>query len=98
MAISLAVQKMLWGKSASACNKCKVPVVNTNSQGQTFHKGENAHIEGENITAARYNEAMTDDERSSYGNLILMCSSCHTEIDKDVVTYTVEVLKKIKKD
>lgn len=57
-----------------------------------------AHIEGENPGAARYNANMTDEERNNYQNLILLCPTHHTIIDKDESEYTVGKLKQIKKD
>lgn len=58
--------------------------------------GEMAHIRGEKPGAARYDSNMTDDERNSYDNLIFLCVRCHTIIDKQVSTYTVDLLHKIK--
>jgi hypothetical protein len=60
--------------------------------------GEICHIKGENETSARYNSNMTEKQRTSYGNLILLCPTHHTLIDKDLVTYTKEGLKKMKSD
>lgn len=60
--------------------------------------GEMAHIRGEKPGAARYDSNMPDEERNSYDNLIFLCVRCHTVIDKQVNTYTVDLLHKIKSD
>jgi len=60
--------------------------------------GELAHIKGENPGSARYDANMTQEERNGYNNRILVCPNCHTKIDKQLKTYTVEVLLKIKRD
>ncbi|RKX47903.1 MAG: HNH endonuclease, partial [Thermotoga sp.] len=59
---------------------------------------EMAHIAGLNPDSARYNPDMTDEERNSIENLILLCPTCHTTIDRDPQKYTVSRLKEIKKD
>ena len=55
------------------------------------------HIEAANIDGERYNPDMTDADRASFDNLILLCPHHHSETD-DVEKYTVDVLKKMKKD
>lgn len=90
--------KLLWGESGSRCAICKVKLVKTNRDGGKYQVGEQAHIEGENPGSARYNLNMTDEERADYENLILLCPTDHTIIDKDEDDYTVSKLKQIKKD
>lgn len=58
--------------------------------------GEAAHIEGERSDAARYNPAMTNDQRNHYNNLIYMCGDHHTQIDKQEKDFPVDKLLKIK--
>lgn len=59
---------------------------------------EIAHIKGKNPSSARYDSNMSDSERNSYKNLILICGNCHTKIDNQPNTYTVEKLYQIKKE
>lgn len=65
--------------------------------------GEMAHIAGEkpgakgkNNASARYNPAMSDQERNSYENLIYLCREHHRLIDEQENTYPVEQLLTIK--
>lgn len=60
--------------------------------------GEAAHIYGENKTAARYKEDMTETERNHYNNLIYLCPSCHTKIDRQEKDFPAEFLFQIKKE
>lgn len=60
--------------------------------------GRIAHIKGENPTSARYYPNMTDEERNSSENLILICGDCHTKIDNQPNTYTAKKLYQIKKE
>lgn len=96
--IPLKVQKTLWARSGNRCALCKVELSEITACNSPCLIGEIAHIEGYNEGSARYNPNMTDDERNSYDNLILLCANCHTKIDKDEITYTVQKLKRIKKE
>lgn len=58
--------------------------------------GEISHIEGEKLGSARYNSNMTDHQRNSFENLILLCSTHHTQIDKNQEFYSVSYLKEMK--
>jgi hypothetical protein len=60
--------------------------------------GEAAHIKGENPGAARYDPNLPEGERNHYDNLIYLCGNCHTTIDGQPHTYSVEVLRKTKTD
>ena len=57
-----------------------------------------AHIKGEKPQAARYDPDMTDEERSSYDNRILLCKNHHKMVDDQPDTYTVEILHQIKNE
>lgn len=59
--------------------------------------GEVCHIEAAMPGGERFNPDMTNEERRSYDNLLLMCHHHHVVTD-DVKEYTVERLKKIKKE
>ncbi len=80
------------------CTKCKKQLVSERGDGTTGNFGENAHIQGEKKGAARYNPEMTDIQRNDYQNLILLCPTCHTEIDKtNPQLYSADQLLTIKK-
>ncbi len=77
------------------CNQSLV-VENNGSDGSIV--GEAAHIKGENPTAARYDENMTDGERNHPDNLIYLCRIHHKIIDDQENLYTVDKLLKMKDD
>jgi len=62
--------------------------------------GEMAHIKGNNPGSNRYDAMQSDDERNSYENLILLCPTHHTLIDKpeNEAHYTAEKLHQMKVD
>ncbi|OGV49202.1 MAG: hypothetical protein A2017_05945 [Lentisphaerae bacterium GWF2_44_16] len=93
--------KILCTKSGNRCAlfDChKELVIDAQNNDPASLIAEMAHIKGEKPTAPRYDINMTDEERNSYKNLILLCPSCHTKIDKQPNTYTVEYLHKIKNE
>lgn len=60
---------------------CKTPVI-VFVEGEPVSNAQIAHIRGANRGSARYDSAMTDDERRSYANLILLCEPHHEFVDR----------------
>ncbi|MBE7491075.1 MAG: HNH endonuclease [Planctomycetes bacterium] len=56
--------------------------IEQSSVGDIESIGEAAHIAGENPGAERYDKSMSDAERDHVSNLIYLCPTCHTKIDK----------------
>ncbi|MDD5567671.1 MAG: HNH endonuclease [Candidatus Omnitrophica bacterium] len=83
-------------------NRCAIPscrkelVINKTTEDGESIIGEAAHIKGEREGAARYDSAMTDEQRNCHENLIFVCRDCHKIIDDQENTYTVEKLIEIK--
>lgn len=88
--------KVLIQLSGGQCAICKTKLHMRKGDGNVANLGVMAHICGEKPKSARYNANMTDEERQSYDNLIFVCPTCHTKIDNDVTTYTVEKLHELK--
>ena len=59
--------------------------------------GEVCHIEAAMAGGERFNPNMTNEDRRSFGNLMLMCHHHHVVTD-DVCIYTVEKLKEMKRN
>ncbi|HCE2195138.1 TPA: hypothetical protein NGT26_003158 [Vibrio parahaemolyticus] len=74
---------------------CKRLLVSNNSV-----IGEKAHIEAIGKKGARHNPGISETKVNSYDNLMWMCPTHHTMIDKldDQHIYTVEVLLKMKSE
>lgn len=60
---------------------CKTPVI-VFVEGEPVSNAQIAHIRGANPGSPRYDPAMTDDERRSYANLILLCEPHHEFVDR----------------
>lgn len=99
--------KILCTKSGNRCalSDCRqILVIEGNKKDPASLVAHMAHIKGKKpgkenkSSSARYDETMTDIERNSYENLILVCPSCHKKIDDQPNTYNVELLHGIKKE
>lgn len=98
MAASYPTRVILAFRSGGICAfpKCARPLTYEATHGADTYTGEAAHIEGEKPKAARYNAAMTDEERDAIENLIYMCSDHHTVIDNVEEDWPTESLKALK--
>lgn len=93
-------------KSGSLCamKDCRCSLISEGEEADPAVIGEAAHIYGENpgtktkSASARYRENMLKEERNHYDNLIYLCSSCHTKIDKQEQDFPASNLFDIKKD
>lgn len=89
--------KLLWGRSADRCAICQVKLsLNSESDVAALTLGEQAHIVGEKPDAPRGKSILNDQERNSYHNLILLCPTHHTEVDKNEGAWPAEKLHLIK--
>lgn len=97
MSITQKDIKLLWGRSGSRCAICQTELSHdAANNASNYLIGEQAHIIGEKEDAARGKSSMSLDDRNSYHNLILLCPNHHTEIDKNVVDWSVERLYQTK--
>lgn len=93
MAISQKDIKLLWGRSGNRCAICRTELTQDKKLTKgSYTLGEQAHIVGEKEDAARGYSTLSPDERNSYHNLILLCPTHHTEIDKNEDEWPVEKL------
>jgi len=79
---SSGTEKALFHMSRGTCYfpDCETSII-ADVQGHPIVGVEIAHIRGAEPTSARYDSAMTDDERREFGNLILLCKPHHTFVD-----------------
>ena len=93
MAIGQKDIKLLWGRSGNRCAICKTELTqDKKATTASFTLGEQAHIVGEKKDAARGKSQLSLDERNTYHNLILLCPTHHTEIDKNEEDWSIEKL------
>ncbi len=96
MAIGLSDAKILWGRAGGRCSNpdCRADVTKT-LQDKSIHYGEMAHVIANAAAGPRGDGEGGND---TYENLILLCSNCHTLVDKAPESYSRDTLLAWKKD
>jgi SEC-C motif len=98
MAASDRSRKLLWGRAANRCSfpGCEVAMSSELSlSGAAVVFGEEAHIVGSKPGSARHDPGYGHD-LDDYENLILLCPTHHTQVDKDAPRFSVELLRLMK--
>ncbi len=91
--------KILWGRSANRCSMCRQELSADKVHGNSSYPiGEQAHIVAENDNGPRGKSILNEKERASYRNLILLCPTHHSIIDKAPEDYPIERLHMIKQE
>ena len=99
MSASYTTKLLLAFRSGGRCAFPGCPhqlTVDAPTGGDPVVLGEAAHIAGEQPTAARFDAAMTDEQRNHYHNLLYLCGNHHVQIDKQAAHFTVGALHQIK--
>jgi HNH endonuclease len=101
MTISQKSIKILWSAAGGRCAypSCWERLCYYDAGGAApYTLGEMAHIRGEKPGANRHDPGQTDAERDDYQNLILLCPTHHTLIDRpeNESVHTVATLHKVK--
>jgi len=92
---SVATVKRLFAVSGNRCAfpGCEERLADVASESVM---GEVCHIKAKSSDGPRYDAQQTDEERHGFGNLVLLCPTHHTRVDRDPDRYTVERLLEIK--
>lgn len=80
---------------------CKIELSRTSDLGSSSVIGEEAHIVAREFKGPRGDSPLSEEQRDEYSNLILLCPTDHTIIDKipaGVEQYPVALLLQIKRD
>lgn len=95
LTILLSTQKKLFLRSGNQCAfpSCSKSLVDNNDR----LKGQICHIEAAMPGGERFNGNMSNEERRSYDNLILLCFDHHDETN-DTANYSVRMLKEMKRN
>lgn len=99
MSVTDKTRKLLWGDSRNLCGKCKERVVeDATGTDDAAIIGDEGHIVSKEPGGPRYAYPLPMNMRDSYGNLLILCKKCHKIVDDQESTYTVAILRKMKKD
>jgi hypothetical protein len=91
--------KMLWGKAGSRCSICKQELVYERANiDPDVVVGIHSHIVADSPAGPRGNSDLPLEKRHLYDNLILLCMKHSKVIDEQLETYSIEELKRIKKN
>lgn len=85
--------KILWGRSGNRCAICKLELT---PEGDKETLGEMAHIVARSNEGPRGDSPLTILDRDKYKNLILVCPTHHSDIDKNYIDWSVDKLHRIK--
>jgi hypothetical protein len=85
--------KRLFARSG---NKCALPRCAAVLVEGEHVVAEICHIRARRKAGPRFDPTLSSEERDSFGNLLLLCPTCHTLVDKDRESYSTEVLTRIK--
>ncbi|QIB74976.1 HNH endonuclease [Halogeometricum borinquense] len=97
MSIKRSTLKKLWAASGNQCGYpgCDETVVNIE---EGIVVAEICHIRAQSSGGPRYDPDMNEEEVDEYSNLILLCPTHHTYIDKNPGEYPPEKLKRWKEE
>lgn len=87
-------QQRLFAASAGYCQNpaCHAPLFKETGR-EVIHIAEMAHVFAANDQGPRAPGELTEAERGAFDNLILLCPSCHTEIDKAEQHYPANLVR-----
>lgn len=91
----LIKRKLSWMKSDGNCCMCNQKI---GFFEEVDFIGEFAHIEDLQKATKRYNPNKSIEERNHESNILILCPTCHTKIDKFSENYPTEMLQEIKKE
>src|SRR6185312_13590459 len=92
---SVKTLRQLYLLSGNLCANPACATVLVNAKGTMI--ADVCHIKAERPGGARFDKALTTEQRRAPENLILLCNNCHTLVDSEPEKYTVEVLLRWKK-
>jgi 5-methylcytosine-specific restriction endonuclease McrA len=97
MAISDVDIKVLWGRAAGICSnpQCRKDLTVILAKQGSYNIGEMAHIIARSVDGPR---GQTQPGADTYDNLILLCPTCHTLVDKGPSQYPPDLLHRWKAD
>lgn len=100
MAISVRVQRKLLVTSGGYCGNpaCHRNLFDFFETGEITNIEEMAHIIGHKEDGPRGEDELPLSERDEFDNIILLCPTCHTTIDKNPKLYPKETIRKWKRE
>lgn len=98
MAISSRTQRLLLSRSGGYCMRCNADLFRLFEDGSVTSVEELAHVIAQSDTGPRSEADLEKSQRDEYDNILVLCPTCHREIDKAHEQFPVEVLMQWKAD
>ena len=100
MSISTEVKRKLWASSGGYCGKpdCHADLFPFFESGEITNIEELAHIIGQRENGPRGKNNLPISQRDEFENIILLCPTCHTTIDKNPQLFPNDTIKQWKKN
>jgi len=94
-----AVKRQVWAAAAGRCTFCNELLTENENLGVAVPIGELAHNVGRRDSSPRGDSDLTDEQRRSRDNLLLLCRNCHKPADAGgyLHVFTVEKLREFKR-
>lgn len=98
MSISKKVIRKLWASSGGYCANpnCHADLFPLFENGEVANIEELAHIIGQKKNGPRGNDDLSRTQRDEFDNIIVLCPSCHTLVDKNEKQFPVSIIKEWK--
>lgn len=98
MSIKTIVKRKLWASSGGFCGKpdCHSDLFPFFESGKITNIEELAHIIGQKEKGPRGDNPLPLDERDEFDNIILLCPTCHTIVDKNPTLFPNDTIKQWK--
>jgi hypothetical protein len=90
--VNLDQDRQLFIDSAGTCLLCQAPLFPTSPAGRSISVAERAHIIAHSPAGPRGRRAVGDPAVDDPANLVLLCPTCHTKVDKVPAEYPAEML------
>jgi hypothetical protein len=85
--------RQLFSESAGTCLLCNTRLFfDSPSAGRSVSIAERAHIVAHSAVGPRGDRGVSADYRSNPANIVLLCPTCHTRVDKSPDAYPTELL------
>lgn len=100
MTITEQVKRRLWSSSGGYCQNpsCRTELFTFFDSGRATSIEELAHVIARKRSGARGKSELPDSERDQFENLVMLCPSCHTLVDKNEEEFPVQLLLQWKYD
>lgn len=100
MAVSARTRTVVWAKAGGHCSlpECRQRLIVQPEGGDASILGELAHIVAQQPDGPRGGLPPPGGEIDGEGNLVLLCPTHHTQVDKEAGRFTIERLVQVKTD